>query len=210
MEMELWNLTVKGDALTSYNQRFQELTPLCTKMVPKEEDKVEKYIRGLLDSIQRNVIVVEPVRLQDAIRIANNLMDQKLKGYAIKNVENKRRFDNNSRDNHGQQQPFKRDNVNGQNVARAYSVGNNVERRGSPNPDREWHKTKIADKQPPQQWISQLAQASGNQSSFNEFLAIPIDFSAFIMNWLKIDNLTQDVLTDPSYDVTPPNRVAAE
>ncbi|GJY54242.1 putative reverse transcriptase domain-containing protein [Tanacetum coccineum] len=58
-------------------------------------------------------------------------MDQKLKGYAIKNAENKRRFDNNPRDNRGQQQPpFKRQNVNGQNVARAYTVGNNVERRG--------------------------------------------------------------------------------
>ncbi|GJW83443.1 putative reverse transcriptase domain-containing protein [Tanacetum coccineum] len=56
-------------------------------------------------------------------------MDQKLKGYAIKNVENKKRFDNNSRDNCGQQQPFKRHNVNGQNVARAYTVGNNVERK---------------------------------------------------------------------------------
>ncbi|GJT77267.1 putative reverse transcriptase domain-containing protein [Tanacetum coccineum] len=67
---------------------------------------------------------------KDAIRIANNLMDQKLKGYAIKNAENKRRFNNNSRDNRGQQQAFKRQNVNGQNVARAYTVGNNVERRG--------------------------------------------------------------------------------
>ncbi|GJS49825.1 reverse transcriptase domain-containing protein [Tanacetum coccineum] len=33
----------------------------------------------------------EPTRLQDAIRIANNLMDQKLKGYAARNAENKRR-----------------------------------------------------------------------------------------------------------------------
>ncbi|GJW83935.1 putative reverse transcriptase domain-containing protein [Tanacetum coccineum] len=112
-------------------ERFQELTLLCTKMVPKEEDKVEKYIRGLSDSIQGNMIADEPVRLQDAIRIANNLMDQKLKGYAIKNVENKRRFDNSSRDNRGQQQqPFKRQNVSGQNVARAYTVRNNVERKG--------------------------------------------------------------------------------
>nr|GEZ92584.1 reverse transcriptase domain-containing protein [Tanacetum cinerariifolium] len=66
----------------------------------------------------------------DAIRISNNLMDQKLKGYAIKNAENKRRFDNSSRDNRGQQQqPFKRQNINGQNVARANMVGNNVERK---------------------------------------------------------------------------------
>ncbi|GKD10137.1 hypothetical protein Tco_1189822, partial [Tanacetum coccineum] len=68
METDLWNLT----------------------MVPKEEDKVEKYIGVLSDNIQGNVIAAEPTRLQHAICIANNLMDQKLKGYAIKNAENKR------------------------------------------------------------------------------------------------------------------------
>ncbi|GJU91238.1 hypothetical protein Tco_1303661 [Tanacetum coccineum] len=36
---------------------------------------------------------------EDDVRIANNLMDQKLKGYAAMNAENKRKFDNNSRDN---------------------------------------------------------------------------------------------------------------
>ncbi|GJZ48195.1 putative reverse transcriptase domain-containing protein [Tanacetum coccineum] len=114
-----------------YQVKFQELTLLCTKMVTEEEDKSEKYIGGLPDNIQGNVIVVEPTRLQDAIRIANNLMDQKLKGYAIKNAKNKRRFDNNQRDNHRQQQPpFQRQNVNGQNVARAYTVENNAERKG--------------------------------------------------------------------------------
>nr|GFB05293.1 reverse transcriptase domain-containing protein [Tanacetum cinerariifolium] len=38
-----------------------------------------------------NVIAAELTRLHDAIRIANNLMDQKFKGYAVKNAENKRR-----------------------------------------------------------------------------------------------------------------------
>ncbi|GJU66954.1 putative reverse transcriptase domain-containing protein [Tanacetum coccineum] len=52
-------------------------------------------------------------------------MDQKLKGYAGKNAENKRRLEVNQRDNRGQQPPFKRLNVGGQNVARAYTVGNN-------------------------------------------------------------------------------------
>ncbi|GKC85820.1 hypothetical protein Tco_1141537 [Tanacetum coccineum] len=49
--------------------------------------------------------------------------------------------------------------------------------------------------------VSPLAQASGTQSSFNEFLATPIDFSAFIMNRLKLNNLTQDVLTGLTYDL---------
>ncbi|GKA02143.1 putative reverse transcriptase domain-containing protein, partial [Tanacetum coccineum] len=98
METELWNLTVKNNDLTAYTQRFQELTMMCTKMVPEEEDRVEKFIGGLPDNIQGNVIAAEPTRLQDAVRIANNLMDQKLKGYA---------------------------NTRGQNVARAYMAGNN-------------------------------------------------------------------------------------
>ncbi|GKG48909.1 hypothetical protein Tco_0513056, partial [Tanacetum coccineum] len=74
-------------------------------MVPEEEDRVEKFMGGLPDNIQGNVIVAEPTRLQDAVRIANNLMDQKLKGYATRNAENKRRFDNNLRDNRVQQPP---------------------------------------------------------------------------------------------------------
>ncbi|GJX42495.1 hypothetical protein Tco_0257485 [Tanacetum coccineum] len=101
-----------------------ELVLLCTKMVPVEEDKVKKFIRVLPDNIQGNVITTEPIRLQDVIRIANNLMDQKLKGYAARNAENKRRFKNNLRDNRVKQQPFKR-----QNVARAYTVGNS-EKKG--------------------------------------------------------------------------------
>ncbi|GJX78704.1 putative reverse transcriptase domain-containing protein [Tanacetum coccineum] len=103
------------------------------KMVPEEEDRVEKFIGGLSDNNQGNVIAAEPTRLQDVIRIANNLMDQKLKGYAANNVENKRRFDNNSRNNRVQQPPFKRQNIGGYNVARAYTVEKN-EKRGYAGP----------------------------------------------------------------------------
>nr|GEY84014.1 putative reverse transcriptase domain-containing protein [Tanacetum cinerariifolium] len=92
--------------MATYTQRFQELTMMYTKMVPKEEDRVEKFIGGILDNIQGNVIVGEPTRLQDVVRITNNLMDKKLKGYAVKNAKNKRRFDTNHRDNYGQQPSY--------------------------------------------------------------------------------------------------------
>ncbi|GJZ39426.1 putative reverse transcriptase domain-containing protein, partial [Tanacetum coccineum] len=124
MDSELWNLAVKNNDLAAYTQRFQELTMMCTKMVPEEEDRVEKFIGGLLDNIQGNVIVVEPTKLQDAVRITN-LMDQKLKGFAMKNAKNKRRLEVNQRDNREQQPLFKRPNVGGQNVARAYTAGKN-------------------------------------------------------------------------------------
>ncbi|GJR19234.1 putative reverse transcriptase domain-containing protein [Tanacetum coccineum] len=126
METELWNLSVKNNDMATYTQRFQELTMMCTKMVPEEEDRVEKFIGGLPDNIQGNVIAAEPTRLQDVVRIANNLMDQKLKGYDVRNVENKRRLNNNYRNNHRQQPPHKRQNIGGPNVARAYMAGNNM------------------------------------------------------------------------------------
>ncbi|GJV32203.1 reverse transcriptase domain-containing protein [Tanacetum coccineum] len=98
---------------------------MCSKMVPEEEDQVEKFIGGLPDNIQGNVMAVDPIRLQDVVRIANNLMDQKLKGYAVRNEKNKKRLDINQRDHRGQQTPFKRQNFGGQNVAGAYTAGNN-------------------------------------------------------------------------------------
>ncbi|GJS46522.1 putative reverse transcriptase domain-containing protein [Tanacetum coccineum] len=98
------------------------------RMVPEEEDRVEKFIGGVPDNIQGNMIAAEPTRLQDVVRVANNLMDQKLKVYAIKNAERKRKFDNSQKDNRGQNPPNKRQNVRGQNVARDYTAGNNERR----------------------------------------------------------------------------------
>nr|GFC87936.1 reverse transcriptase domain-containing protein [Tanacetum cinerariifolium] len=44
LEMELWELKVKGTDLASYTQRFQELALLCGRMFSRESDKVEKYV----------------------------------------------------------------------------------------------------------------------------------------------------------------------
>ncbi|GJT80078.1 hypothetical protein Tco_1054420 [Tanacetum coccineum] len=96
------------------------LTMMCTKMVPEEEDRVEKFIGGLPGNIQGNVIAAEPTRLQDAVRIANNLMDQKLKGYAVKNAENKQRLEINQRDN----RHFKSDCLKLKNQNRGNKAGN--------------------------------------------------------------------------------------
>ncbi|GJZ13055.1 putative reverse transcriptase domain-containing protein [Tanacetum coccineum] len=106
-------------------------------MLPSKEDKVERFIGGLADNIQRNVIAAEPTKLQDAIRIANNLIDQKLKGYA-RSAKNKRRLENN--DTHGQQPNFKRKNVRGQNVARAYMTRNN-NKKGNKTRNKNGNKT---------------------------------------------------------------------
>nr|GEV94590.1 putative reverse transcriptase domain-containing protein [Tanacetum cinerariifolium] len=118
-----------GNNLTAYTQRFQELILLCTRMVPDEDDRVERFIGGLPDNIQGNVIAANLARLQDSIRIANQMMDKKLQGYSARSTEKKTRMESNPRDNCGQQPSFKRKNTTGHNVARAYTAGNN-ERKG--------------------------------------------------------------------------------
>ncbi|GJR17678.1 reverse transcriptase domain-containing protein [Tanacetum coccineum] len=111
MESELWNLTVKNNYLAAYTQRFQELTMMCTKMVLEEEDRVEKFIGGLPDNIQGNVIAAETSRLQDVVRIANNLMDQKL-NEMLEKCREKNKIGGQSEDNRWTAaHQFKRPNV---------------------------------------------------------------------------------------------------
>ncbi|GJX04627.1 putative reverse transcriptase domain-containing protein [Tanacetum coccineum] len=119
LEIELWNLKVKGNDVPAYTERFQELTLICTKFVANETEKVDKYISGLPDNIYGNVKSARPKTLDETIELANDLMDQKLRTYAERQSDNKRKADDLSRNNHGhQQQPFKR-----QNVAKVYNIG---------------------------------------------------------------------------------------
>nr|GEV55279.1 hypothetical protein [Tanacetum cinerariifolium] len=73
------------------------------RMVPDEEDIVERFIGGLPDNIQGN-------------------------GYGARSAENKRRMESNPRDNRGQQPPLKRQSISGQNMSRAYTDGNSKKR----------------------------------------------------------------------------------
>ncbi|GJT53764.1 reverse transcriptase domain-containing protein [Tanacetum coccineum] len=47
LEIELWNLKVKGTDVMSYTLRFQELALMCGRMFHKESEEVEKYVGGL-------------------------------------------------------------------------------------------------------------------------------------------------------------------
>ncbi|GJX33244.1 putative reverse transcriptase domain-containing protein [Tanacetum coccineum] len=119
LEVELWNLKVKGTDVTGYNQRFQELALLCVRMFPEESDKVERYVGGLPDMIQGSVVASKPKTMQEATEMASELMDKKINTIAERQAENKRKFENTSRNNQNQQrQENKR-----QNTGRAYTAG---------------------------------------------------------------------------------------
>ncbi|GJU50285.1 putative reverse transcriptase domain-containing protein [Tanacetum coccineum] len=76
IEDKLYNLTVKGNDLKPYVRRFQELAVLCPNMVPNIEKLLESFIGGLPRSIEGNVTASKPQTLEEAINIAQRLMDQ--------------------------------------------------------------------------------------------------------------------------------------
>ncbi|GJU00987.1 putative reverse transcriptase domain-containing protein [Tanacetum coccineum] len=115
LEIELQNLRVRGNDVAAYTQRFQELALMCTKFLTDETKKVDKYISGLPYNIHGNVMSARPKNLDEAIELANDLMDQKLHTYAERQNDNKRKAYDLSRNN---QQPHKK-----QNVGRAYTAG---------------------------------------------------------------------------------------
>ncbi|GJY39611.1 putative reverse transcriptase domain-containing protein [Tanacetum coccineum] len=111
-EIEIWNLKVKGTDLESYTQRFQELALMCGRMFPEVSDMVKKYVGGLPDMIQGNIMSTKPKTMEEVIEMENNLMDQKPRTLAERQIENKRKQDDDSRNNQNQQQSNKRSSGN--------------------------------------------------------------------------------------------------
>ncbi|GKD30766.1 putative reverse transcriptase domain-containing protein, partial [Tanacetum coccineum] len=124
--------TLQGNALTwlnshvrafrhdiAYAMPWKTLKKMITdKYCPRESDEIDKYVGGLPDMIYGSVKASKPKTMQEAIEFATEIMDKKILTIAERQTENKRKFDDTSRNNQNQQQPFKKNNV-----ARAYTVG---------------------------------------------------------------------------------------
>ncbi|GJY16301.1 hypothetical protein Tco_0386723 [Tanacetum coccineum] len=73
---KLWTLTLKGDGIEAYNNRFHELVLMCPELVSTKRKKIEKYIRGFPEGIKGNVTSSKPATLHDAINMARELIEQ--------------------------------------------------------------------------------------------------------------------------------------
>ncbi|GJU02092.1 putative reverse transcriptase domain-containing protein, partial [Tanacetum coccineum] len=55
--------------------------------------------------------------------------------------------------------------------------------------------------QPEQPWFNQMVSATKDPLTFNYLIATPINFSKYVLNGLKIENLTQDILLGPAFNL---------
>nr|GEU94840.1 hypothetical protein [Tanacetum cinerariifolium] len=116
-----WKSHVKtvGHDVT-YGVPWNTLMKMITskRMFPKESNKIEKYVGSLPDMIHGSVMASKPKTMQDAVEFETELMDKKIRSFVERQTENKRKFEDISRNNQNQQQQNKR-----QNTSRAHTTG---------------------------------------------------------------------------------------
>ncbi|GJS96575.1 putative reverse transcriptase domain-containing protein [Tanacetum coccineum] len=92
-----WNTKVATMGLETVNQmpwtemKFNELALMCPRMVEPEKVKVDAYIQGLTDNIKGEVTSCKPADLNEAIRMAHKLMEQKSPARDARILERKKR-----------------------------------------------------------------------------------------------------------------------
>ncbi|GJZ94974.1 reverse transcriptase domain-containing protein [Tanacetum coccineum] len=111
IEDKFYNLVVKRDNLKTCVRRFQELAVLCTNMVPNSKKLLEAFIGGLPQSIEGNVTASKPQTLEEAVNIAQRLMDQIIKRNSVQETDDhKRKFKDKRKTNNNNNYPNNRNN----------------------------------------------------------------------------------------------------
>nr|GFB48139.1 reverse transcriptase domain-containing protein [Tanacetum cinerariifolium] len=109
--------TMLDDALTWWNSQIRSLGPDAYSMTWEVLKK--KMTDKLPDNIYGSVKASKPKTLDETIELANELMDQKLRTYAKRQFNNKRKADDSFRNNHG----YQHHTPKRKNVARVYNMG---------------------------------------------------------------------------------------
>ncbi|GJT09890.1 putative reverse transcriptase domain-containing protein [Tanacetum coccineum] len=122
MEDEFYHLTIKGNDLKEYVRRFQELTTLCPTMAPDSEKMMKAFIGGLPRSIEGNVTASKPQTLEEAINIAQRLIDQVIKHTPVQVLsDHKQKFDDRRTFNNNNYRNDNKNNYHNTNTNNCYS-----------------------------------------------------------------------------------------
>ncbi|GJR84187.1 putative reverse transcriptase domain-containing protein [Tanacetum coccineum] len=124
LEDELRHLKLRDMNIPAYTERFNELALLCPDVVPNEKKKVELYIKGLPEIIKGETTSSRPAMLNEAVRIAHTLMEQKIQAKNERIAESiKRKWENNNQG--GSNNRNNNDNRNNNHINHGNYHGNN-------------------------------------------------------------------------------------
>ncbi|GKA79373.1 retrovirus-related pol polyprotein from transposon TNT 1-94, partial [Tanacetum coccineum] len=99
------NLLLKKDVVIGLPKLKYVKDQLCSSY------KIKRYVDGLPDMIHGNIVASKPKTMQEAVEMDIELIDKKVSTITETQAENKRKFENTSRNNQNQQQQNKRQNT---------------------------------------------------------------------------------------------------
>ncbi|GJS20382.1 hypothetical protein Tco_0449014, partial [Tanacetum coccineum] len=179
----------------------------------------EDFINTLDENMRK--IIKKQVKEQTSHAVAANLSEHELKNILIDKMENNKLIDRSIQqktlykalvdtyetdkeilETYGDTVTFKRRFTEDQPVDETTHHHDWFQKPTKPpTPDRGWNKTLPVKHGSVQTWISTLAQNEDPCDSFNEVMDTPLDFSAFVMNRLKVDTLILELLAGPTYEL---------
>nr|GFB64582.1 hypothetical protein [Tanacetum cinerariifolium] len=109
-----------------HRNEIRKLEMKLWELKVKEADKIDKYVKGLPDMIHRSVVASKPKTMQEAIKIATELMDKKIRTFAERKTTSKRKFENTSRNTQNQQQQY---STKRQNTGRVYTAASSEKKQ---------------------------------------------------------------------------------
>ncbi|GJW01920.1 hypothetical protein Tco_1560776 [Tanacetum coccineum] len=157
-----------------------------TKILPRIEKSVN-------EQLEAEVLIRSSIKDKTSYAVAANLSELELKKILIDKMENNKRRDDEDED----EEPSTRSNQ-GSNRRRA---GKEPELTSAPKEktSKSTGKSKEGSKSHQKYIGNTLAQNEDHRESFNELMDTPLDFSAFVLNRLKVDTLTPELLAGPTF-----------
>nr|GEY28915.1 Gag-Pol polyprotein [Tanacetum cinerariifolium] len=181
-------------------------------------DQVESTIKAIIKEHVKAHILIDKMETNESINISDiqrNLYNALVESYNTDKdiistygdvVTLKRGRDNQDKDEDPSDQGNESGHIDDQPDNEAAPTYDWFHKPDKPlTPDRPWNKSKFVDFRPPQKWICTIAKecykARQPPRTFDELMGTHIDFSAYVMNHLKINNLTQEILVGPAFNL---------
>ncbi|GJZ60250.1 retrovirus-related pol polyprotein from transposon TNT 1-94 [Tanacetum coccineum] len=181
--------------------------------VSKIFPKIEKTVN---EQLKAEVLTLLSNESKTYHAIAANLSELELKKILIDKMESNKRRDDEDKDEEpstGSNRGSKRRRAGKEpestsapkektsKTTRKSTKGPNHITTKPPTHNHDWNKTLPEAHGPVQPWLSSLAQIEDSHKSFNELMDTPLDFSAFMMNRLKVNTLTPKLLVGPTFEL---------
>nr|GEY83453.1 hypothetical protein [Tanacetum cinerariifolium] len=171
------------------------------------DQRMNEVVKTVNEKLEAKVLTRSSNSSKTSYDVAADLSEMELKKILIEKIKGNKSIHRSKPSQHPewfsqQKKPLTPDRADDQPIAEPSQYPEWFSQQKKPlTPDRDWNKTLPATHGNIQPWISKLAKQTDSRSSFNELMDTLVDFSAFLMNRLKVDILTPEWLVGPTYEL---------